>query len=194
MVSFFWIENPCQWMMAPGLLVTVSVLPEVAKVAEMVFVSLFPPQLAVLDRSGNRPAFAPASIMNLWVSKEFSSRWGLGGGARYIGSQYIAEDNALELDSVLTFDATAFYRIGDVRLRLNLKNLILVSKSIRFAAAAREDSRGAHFRADHPETSALERSAYTSARLEGDRLAIAMKPVAFTRVRPGESLLNRGAS
>ena len=29
---------------------------------------------------------------------------------------------------------------------MNLKNLILVSKSIRFAAMAREDSRGAHYR------------------------------------------------
>ncbi len=33
---------------------------------------------------------------------------------------------------------------------LNLKSLLLVSKSIRFAAVAREDSRGAHFRADFP--------------------------------------------
>ena len=33
---------------------------------------------------------------------------------------------------------------------LNMKSLLLVSNSIRFAAAAREDSRGAHFRADFP--------------------------------------------
>jgi catecholate siderophore receptor len=97
---------------------------ELTSFTETVFVSLFPPQVAVLDRSGNTPAFAPAHLMNLWVSKDFSSaRWGIGGGARFLGSQFIAEDDAVELDSVLTFDATAFYRIGDVRLRVNLKNL-----------------------------------------------------------------------
>jgi catecholate siderophore receptor len=96
---------------------------ELTSFAETVRVSLFPPEIAVFDRSGNDPAFAPAHLMNLWVSKDFSSRWGIGGGARYIGSQFIAEDNAVELASVLTFDATVFYRIGDVRLRVNLKNV-----------------------------------------------------------------------
>ena len=77
---------------------------------------------------------------------------------------------------------------------LNLKSLTETSRVIAQAALAREDSRGAHFREDFPETGELERSAYTSARLEGGRLAIGMKPVAFTRVKPGESLLTRGAS
>jgi fumarate reductase flavoprotein subunit len=74
---------------------------------------------------------------------------------------------------------------------LNLKNLTQVSRVIAQAALAREDSRGAHFREDHPQTGALERSAYSSVRAGS---AVTMKPVAFTRVRPGESLLNRGAS
>jgi fumarate reductase flavoprotein subunit len=77
---------------------------------------------------------------------------------------------------------------------LNLKSLTEVSRVITQAALAREDSRGAHFRADHPDASALERSAYSSVRAAGERLEVSMKPVAFTRVRPGESLLNRGAS
>jgi fumarate reductase flavoprotein subunit len=72
---------------------------------------------------------------------------------------------------------------------MNLKSLIEVSRVIAHAAAAREDSRGAHFREDFPEAGPLEASAYTSAALAGSGVEIAMRPVAFTRVRPGESLL-----
>ncbi len=76
---------------------------------------------------------------------------------------------------------------------LNLKNLVLVSRAIAAAARAREDSRGAHFRADFPETSDLDGSRYTSVRLAGDSLAVTTEPVAFTRVRPGESLIRDAA-
>jgi fumarate reductase flavoprotein subunit len=72
---------------------------------------------------------------------------------------------------------------------MNLKSLIEVSRVIARAAAAREDSRGAHFREDFPDAGPLEASAYTSAALAGGGVEIAMRPVAFTRVRPGESLL-----
>jgi fumarate reductase flavoprotein subunit len=77
---------------------------------------------------------------------------------------------------------------------LNLKSLVATSQVITRAALAREDSRGAHFREDFPDAGALESSAYTSARLAGEKLSIAMKPVAFTRVKPGESLLQRPGS
>ena len=72
---------------------------------------------------------------------------------------------------------------------LNLKSLVQVSRVIAEAALARTDSRGAHFREDFPETGAFERSAFTSARQNGQALEISMKPVAFTRVKPGETLL-----
>ncbi len=73
---------------------------------------------------------------------------------------------------------------------LNLKNLTEVSRVIAQAALAREDSRGAHFRADHPAAGPLEQSSFTSVRLSGGRAELTMKPVAFTRVRPGETLLS----
>jgi len=76
---------------------------------------------------------------------------------------------------------------------MNMKSLTQVSRVIAAAARAREDSRGAHFREDFPHTGALERSAYTSARLVDGTVAIATKPVAFTRVRPGETLLKDAA-
>jgi fumarate reductase flavoprotein subunit len=72
---------------------------------------------------------------------------------------------------------------------LNLKSLVSTSQVITHAALAREDSRGAHYREDFPEAGPLETSTYTSARLAGAQLAIGMKQVAFTRVRPGESLI-----
>ena len=77
---------------------------------------------------------------------------------------------------------------------LNLKSLVATSQVITQAALAREDSRGAHYREDFPEAGALETSSYTSARLADDGLAIQMKPVAFTRVKPGESLLGKSGS
>ncbi|MBW8906448.1 MAG: FAD-binding protein [Betaproteobacteria bacterium] len=73
---------------------------------------------------------------------------------------------------------------------LNLKNLVAVSRAITRAAAARQESRGAHYRADFPDTGALEASAYTSIRADG---TVTMKPVVFTRVRPGQSLLKHAA-
>jgi fumarate reductase flavoprotein subunit len=77
--------------------------------------------------------------------------------------------------------------------RLNLENLILVSQSVCAAALARTDSRGAHFREDFPETSDLATSHYTLVRGAGEGLAVAMEPVAFTHVRPGQSLLDAAA-
>ena len=65
-----------------------------------------------------------------------------------------------------------------------------MSRIICAAALAREDSRGAHYREDCPETGALESSTFTSIAADGQVL---MKPVAFTRVRPGESLLQNAA-
>lgn len=77
---------------------------------------------AVFDRSGNRPSFAPEHIANLWVSKRFG-KFGVGAGGRYLSEQFIAEDNAFELDSTATLDASLSYELGDFGLNLHLKNL-----------------------------------------------------------------------
>ena len=77
---------------------------------------------------------------------------------------------------------------------LNLKSLVFVSKSIRFAAQAREDSRGAHFRADFPDVRDLANSRYTCVTWKDGRFGITTRPVAFTRVKPGETLLKEPAA
>jgi fumarate reductase flavoprotein subunit len=76
---------------------------------------------------------------------------------------------------------------------LNLKSLMQISRVIAEAALARTDSRGAHFREDFPETGALEDSSYTSLSMVRSSLSVKAKPVAFTRVRPGQTLLRDGA-
>jgi fumarate reductase flavoprotein subunit len=77
---------------------------------------------------------------------------------------------------------------------LNLKNLLLVSRSIRAAAVAREDSRGAHYRADFPDVRDLARSHYTCVSWVHRRFEVVTRPVEFTRVKPGESLLKEAAA
>ena len=74
---------------------------------------------------------------------------------------------------------------------LNLKSLILVSRAIVAAAGARAESRGAHWREDFPApANPAAGLAATIASLGPDgRIAISSRPVAFTRVRPGQSLL-----
>ncbi len=73
---------------------------------------------------------------------------------------------------------------------LNLDSLILASQAIVTAAAAREESRGAHWREDFPHTAPEAAGlASTIVTLRGDRLALGWQPVRFGRVRPGESLL-----
>jgi fumarate reductase flavoprotein subunit len=72
---------------------------------------------------------------------------------------------------------------------LNLKNLILVSRAITAAALARQDSRGAHYRADFPKSGDLMTSAFTRTRLLDGDIVVGTEPVQFNRVKPGESLI-----
>ena len=74
---------------------------------------------------------------------------------------------------------------------LNLKSLLQVSRVIAEAALARTDSRGAHFREDCPEMGSLERSFFVRLMLKNKKIETTTQPVAFTRVKPGESLLRR---
>jgi len=73
---------------------------------------------------------------------------------------------------------------------LNLGSLVAVSRAIVAAAAARCESRGAHFRSDYPDTGDLTASTYMRVRRRQGELAVEAVPVRFTRVRPGQSLLS----
>ncbi len=96
---------------------------ELTRFTEMVLVGFDPPTFATVDRSGNTSAFAPEHIANLWVSKRFGNGFGAGAGGRYLSEQFIAEDNAFELDPSFEVNATLYYELADWRLNLHLKNL-----------------------------------------------------------------------
>ena len=72
---------------------------------------------------------------------------------------------------------------------MNLQNLILVSKAVTEAAIARENSRGAHYRDDFPEPGSLEGSYFTAVNMMNQNLHIENRPVSFTMVKPGETIL-----
>ena len=71
---------------------------------------------------------------------------------------------------------------------LNLESLVDISKVITISALARENSRGAHYREDFPETGDLHTSCYTRVGTVEDEVTLEMVPVSFDIVKPGESL------
>ena len=73
---------------------------------------------------------------------------------------------------------------------LNLESLIEISRVIARAALAREDSRGAHFREDFPDTGDLDTTRYVRVSHRDDDLHLDTAPVEFSIVRPGESLID----
>ena len=107
-------------------------------------------------------------------------------GLQRAQSQLLALDD--ELDRVGVADDDRAFNLS-WHDWLNLRSLISVSHAITTAALAREDSRGAHFREDFPETGDLNTSRYTVVRKRAEALELTDQPVTFTRVRPGESLI-----
>lgn len=72
---------------------------------------------------------------------------------------------------------------------LNMQSLFDISKVITEASLAREDSRGAHYREDFPETGELDSTCYIRTRGTVDALVTDAVPVDFSIVKPGESLI-----
>ena len=73
---------------------------------------------------------------------------------------------------------------------LNMQSLFDISKVITDAALAREDSRGAHYREDYPETGDLDSTSYIRTSGQADTLVTETVPVEFSIVKPGESLID----
>jgi len=73
---------------------------------------------------------------------------------------------------------------------LSLESLIEVSRVIASAALARKDSRGAHYRDDHPETGELLATRYVRVTRDDAGLTLDTAPVEFSIVSPGETLID----
>jgi iron complex outermembrane receptor protein len=99
---------------------TDSVLTEFREWVDLSFGQL-PPIL--VDRSGNRPPFAPEHIFNVSLIKDFGRGFSLGMGARYLSKQYISADNAFAIDPSVILDASLSYQLERWRIQFNLKNL-----------------------------------------------------------------------
>ena len=72
---------------------------------------------------------------------------------------------------------------------LNLRSLCDISEVITKAGLARENSRGAHYREDFPESGDMHTSDFTIARLKDDVVHVDREPVQFTIVSPGNTIL-----
>ncbi len=77
----------------------------------------------LMDRSGNRAAFSPRHIFNVWTARGFDNGLEFGIGARYVTNQFIAADNQFQIGDVLTLDASASYTYRQMKFRINAKNL-----------------------------------------------------------------------
>jgi fumarate reductase flavoprotein subunit len=158
------------------------------------------PDRAQIDAAVARcraPLTRPAKDLNVIREKLFDLMWDDVGIVRDATSLARADGALNELDAAL--DA-AGVEGGTLAYNLtwhdwmNLKSLVLVSQSIRFAAMAREDSRGAHFRTDFPEVRDLPNSRFTCVTWADGRFAADTRPVVFNRVKPGETLIQEPAA
>lgn len=145
----------------------------------------------------NRPLHQPRGDLEAIRDALAEVMWNEVGILRDAQGLQRAKNRLVELDAQL--DETGIDG-RDLRFNLswhdwmNLRNLILVSRAITESALLRENSRGAHYREDFPQAGDLETSEYMCLRLEGDTFAASRRPVQFSRVRPGESLIEEESS
>lgn len=90
---------------------------------ELVVNPFDPASAAIIDRSGNRPAFAPRHLFKFWTLRDLPNGWSAGGGGRFVGRQFIAEDNSFGIDSYLILDAVVSCRHTDWRWSVNFENV-----------------------------------------------------------------------
>lgn len=72
---------------------------------------------------GKRPTITPTHSANVFVTRSFGKRFGLGAGVNYVGRRFANPSNTVELPSYFTADAMAWTQLGKVRLQANVTNI-----------------------------------------------------------------------
>jgi iron complex outermembrane receptor protein len=83
----------------------------------------FQPIFGTVDRTGNRPAWVPEHLGNLWVTQRFRGGFGYGVGLRHVGEQFVAEDDAASIEAYNVGDAALFYSVGRWDFQVNFQNV-----------------------------------------------------------------------
>lgn len=72
---------------------------------------------------GKRATITPRHSANLFVTKSFADRFGLGVGGNYVGDRFANPGNTVTLPAYVTVDALAWVQLGKARFQLNAYNL-----------------------------------------------------------------------
>ncbi|QMW23844.1 TonB-dependent receptor [Sandaracinobacteroides saxicola] len=72
---------------------------------------------------GKRATITPEHSGNLWLTKDFGARWGLGVGANAVGSRFANPGNTVVLPGYVTADALGWVQLGRVRVQANVRNI-----------------------------------------------------------------------
>lgn len=72
---------------------------------------------------GKRATITPRHSANLFVTKSFADRFGVGVGGNYVGDRFANPGNTVTLPSYITVDALAWVQVGKARLQVNAYNL-----------------------------------------------------------------------
>lgn len=72
---------------------------------------------------GKRATITPRHSANLFVTRSFEDRFGLGLGGNYVGDRFANPGNTVTLPAYVTVDALAWVKLGTARLQLNAYNL-----------------------------------------------------------------------
>jgi iron complex outermembrane receptor protein len=75
------------------------------------------------ELTGLTPRFVPRHNLNVWVRKDWASGFNAGFGARYLGEQFVNDDNSVKLDGYTIASGAVGYRADRWEWLLNIDNL-----------------------------------------------------------------------
>lgn len=75
-------------------------------------------------KTGLMPNDVPKQTFSLWTAYQPTEQWRVGGGVNYVGSRYVGDNEAVQLDSYTTVDLMTAYSLGKHNFQLNLNNAL----------------------------------------------------------------------